>query len=124
MSARKGSRSRSAVATVARCVELLRKAGLQGMNTRALAVAAGVSEHWITQAMGKQVKRGSVRMHKRHRAPAMWYVEGKQPDDRESVLAVGKALTVKTRERLVLDHNQATIVPESVRVVVCPVRWA
>ena len=105
-------------------VAVVAQAGANGISTRALAQAMGVHETYCVHLLGKARQDGLVSMRRLHRAPSMWYATGVQPCEQASALGEGRALTVKTQTRLVLDHRQPTVTPPGVKVTRCPVRWA
>lgn len=105
-------------------VALVIQAGAEGISTRAVAQAMGVHETYAVHLLGTARQQGLVSMRRLHRAPSMWYATGVQPCEQAAALGTGRALTVKTQARLVLDHQQPTVVPPGVKVTRCPVRWA
>lgn len=107
-----------------KCVALVQGAGRAGIDSDAVAAALGVARHHAVVVLRKAQEAKLVAMKRLHRRPALWFAAGVEPEDRASVLATGKPLTVKTRERLVLRHDQPAIVPPGVRVTVCPTRWS
>lgn len=107
-----------------RCLELVRAAGRAGIDSDAVAAALGVARHHAVVVLRQAQQAGHVTMQRLHRRPALWFATGMEPEDRASVLQTGKPLTVKTRERLVLRHDQPAIVPPGVRITRCPTRWS